>query len=55
MFSYYGFDLAAGTRPKNIVDRIGALKFYFVNVDNYVNDQGVSGNITKTSVIIFKQ
>jgi len=36
-FRDYGFDIAAGTRPKNIESRIGSIKFYFVNVDNYVN------------------
>eukprot|EP00347_Sterkiella_histriomuscorum_P022098 403331687 len=38
----YGFDIAAGTRPKNLEDRIGSIKFYFVNVDNYVNALNVS-------------
>jgi hypothetical protein len=42
-FSEYGFDVAAGTRPRNIEERYGTIKFYFVNVDNYVNSAGVSG------------
>lgn len=43
LYSEYGFDLAAGTRPKNIEAKYGTIKFYFINIDNYVNDKGVSG------------
>ena len=38
MFSEYGFDVAAGTRPKNVPANIGVIKFFFINVDNYVNN-----------------
>lgn len=39
--SEYGFDLAAGTRPKNIEPKYGTIKFFFINIDNYVNDKGI--------------
>lgn len=45
VFSEFGFDVAFGTRPKNIEDRYGTIKLFFINVDNYINEEGVSGKL----------